>query len=44
MKKVLIKIENNNLTFSYKKGNNKIFIDLLNTNIISDKEHVFSDD
>ena len=44
MKKVLITIENNNLTFSYKKSDNKISTDLLNTNIISDNELVFSDD
>jgi len=44
MKKVLIKIANNNLTFSYKKSHNKISNDLLNTNIISDNELIFSDD
>lgn len=44
MKKVLITIINNNLTFSYKKGSNKISNDLINTNIISDNELVFSDD
>lgn len=44
MKKVLITIENNNLTFSYKKSNEKIFNDLMNTNIISDNELIFSDD
>jgi len=44
MKKVLITIENNNLTFSYKKGSNKITNDLINTNIISDNELIFSDD
>ncbi len=44
MKKVLITIANNNLTFSYRKNTNKIISDLLNTNIISDNELVFSDD
>jgi len=44
MKKVLISIANNNLTFSYKKSYNKISNDLLNTNIISDNELIFSDE
>lgn len=44
MKKVLITIENNNLTFSYKRNYNKISNDLINTNIISNNELVFSDD
>lgn len=44
MKKILITIENNNLTFSYKKSYNKISNDLMNTNIISNNELVFSDD
>lgn len=44
MKKVLIKIANNNLTFSYKNSYNKISNDLINTNIISDNELVFSDE
>ena len=43
MKKILITIENNILYFSYKK-NEKINIDLLNTNIISDSEIIFSED
>jgi len=44
MRKVLITIANNKLTFSYKKGNTKIADDLLNTNIISDNELVFSEE
>lgn len=44
MKKVLITIENNNLTFSYKKSYSKISNDLINTNIISDNELIFSDE
>lgn len=44
MRKVLIKIKNNNLVFSYKNNSSKITNDLLNTNIISDNELIFSDD
>lgn len=44
MKKILITIENNNLTFSYKRSYNKISNDLMNTNIISNNELIFSDE
>lgn len=43
MKKLLINIENNSLIFSIKR-NQVIREDLMNTNIISDSELVFSDD
>ncbi len=43
MKKILIRIQNNQLYFSYKKDKT-IREDLMNTNIISDSELVFSDD
>ena len=43
MKKIIILIQNNNLIFSY-KHNQAVREDLINTNIISDSELVFSDD
>lgn len=43
MKKILIGIKNNALTFSYKK-NSKISNDLLNTKLITDNELIFSDE
>ena len=43
MKKILIRIQNNQLYFSYKRDK-AIREDLMNTNIISDSELVFSDD
>lgn len=43
MRKILIHIQNNALIFSYKR-NQTIREDLMNTNIISDSELVFSDD
>jgi len=43
MKKIIIHIQNNALIFSYKR-NHAIREDLMNTNIISDSELVFSDD
>lgn len=43
MKKILILIQNTSLFFSYKK-NQTIREDLMNTNIISDSELVFTDD
>lgn len=43
MKKIVIHIQNNILYFSYKRGK-LIREDLMNTNIISDSEIVFSDD
>lgn len=43
MRKILIHIQNNALIFSYKR-NQAIREDLMNTNIISDSELVFSDD
>lgn len=43
MKKVLISIKNNQIIFSYKKNNSNISSDLINTNIISENELVFSD-
>lgn len=44
MKKILISIKKNYLAFSYKKNTNAIQKKLLNTNIISDNELVFSDE
>lgn len=43
MKKILILVQNNALLFTYKQ-NHTIREDLMNTNIISDSELVFSDD
>jgi len=43
MKKIVILIQNNALFFTYKQNHN-IREDLMNTNIISDSELVFSDD
>ncbi len=43
MKKIIIFIQNNALLFSYKQ-NHVVREDLMNTNIISDSELVFSDD
>lgn len=43
MKKVLINIKNNQIIFSYKTSNSNISSDLINTNIISENELVFSD-
>ncbi len=43
MKKIIIHIQNNNLIFSY-KHNQTVREDLINTNIISDSELIFSDD
>lgn len=43
MKKIVILIQNNTLLFTYKQ-NHVIREDLMNTNIISDSELVFSDD
>lgn len=43
MKKVLINIKNNQIIFSYKTNNSNIDNDLINTNIISENELVFSD-
>ena len=43
MKKILIGIKDNALTFSYKKSADKINNNLVNTNIITDNELVFSD-
>ena len=43
MKKILISINNNNIIFSYKTNNSNINNDLINTNIISDNELIFSD-
>ena len=44
MKKILIGIKNNALTFSYKKISDKGNSNLLNTNIITDNELVFSEE
>ena len=44
MKKILISIKKNYLAFSYKKNTNATQAKLLNTNIISDNELVFSQD
>ena len=43
MKKILVLIQNSSLFFSYKR-NHAIREDLMNTNIISDSELVFTDD
>ena len=43
MKKILINIKNNEIIFSYKTNNSSIDSDLINTNIISDNELIFSD-
>ena len=43
MKKIIISIQNNALLFTYKQ-NQIVREDLMNTNIISDSELVFSDD
>ena len=43
MKKILIGIKDNALTFKYKKSSDKINNNLVNTNIITDNELVFSD-
>ena len=43
VKKILISIENNNIVFSYKTNNSSINNDLINTNIISNNELIFSD-
>lgn len=44
MKKILISIKKNYLAFSYKKNTNAMQKKILNTNIISDNELVFSED
>ena len=44
MKKVLIGIKDNALTFKYKKSVDKINNNLVNTNIITHNELVFSDE
>lgn len=44
MKKVLIGIKDHALTFKYKKSTDKINQNLMNTNIITDNELVFSDE
>ena len=43
VKKVLININNNEIIFSYKTNNSNIDNNLINTNIISDNELIFSD-
>lgn len=43
MKKILINIKNNEIIFSYKTSNSSINNDLINTNIISNNELIFSD-
>ena len=43
MKKILISINNQSIIFSYKTNNGNISNDLINTNIISNNELVFSD-
>ena len=43
VKKILISIQNNNIIFSYKTNNSSISNDLINTNIISNNELIFSD-
>ena len=43
MKKILISIQNNCIIFSYKTNNSSISNDLINTNIISNNELIFSD-
>lgn len=44
MKKILISIKNNCIIFQYKTNNSHINNDLINTNIISDNELIFSDE
>ena len=44
MKKILIGIKSNALTFSYRKVNEKTDSNLLNTNVITDSELIFSDE
>ena len=44
MKKVLISIKKNYLAFSYRKNTNSEQKKILNTNIISDNELIFSED
>ena len=44
VKKILISIKDNNIIFSYKTNNSNINKDLINTNIISDNELIFSDE
>ncbi len=43
VKKILINIKNNDIIFSYKTSNSNINNDLINTNIISNNELIFSD-
>ena len=43
VKKILISIHNNSIIFSYKTNNSSISNDLINTNIISNNELIFSD-
>ena len=43
VKKILISIQNNTIIFSYKTNNSSISPDLINTNIISNNELIFSD-
>lgn len=43
VKKILINIQNNKILFSYKTNNSSINNDLINTNIISNNELIFSD-
>lgn len=43
VKKILISIQNNSIIFSYKTNNSSISNDLINTNIISNNELIFSD-
>ena len=43
VKKILISIQNNTIIFSYKTSNSSISNDLINTNIISNNELIFSD-
>ena len=43
VKKILINIKDNTLIFSYKTNNSTISSDLINTNIISNNELIFSD-
>ena len=43
VKKILISIQKNTIIFSYKTNNSSISSDLINTNIISNNELIFSD-
>ena len=43
VKKILISIQNHTIIFSYKTNNSSINNDLINTNIISNNELIFSD-